>query len=327
MPRQTTTPLPQLIYPRIIHLRRRLKDLITKPITTTNNNEEKVRVEISIGPTHRSFISWDAAITEEYEPINVGDKFSPAYVTNADGIKEFPWTQRWFRVVIHDLDTTLLQKKEDKQEGQLDDELCLYFLANGEFTVYTSTGDVWCGIDPVHDRIPLTSLLPQDADGTKTSSTITIWLDGGQWQTGFWFGLEPPTDELGFRLIKVQLEYKNTLANEVYHDLSMLIEWIECMYEKEGIPTNTENGYYHPLTTVPPSLRRALHLLNKVCDLYDRTKCLTSLRQEINSIYKVMTTSSDDGGHNMKICHVGHAHSKFIHEISLQRYFYICVNH
>ena len=272
MPRQTTTPLPQLIYPRIIHLRRRLKDIIYKPITTTtNNNEERASVEISIGPTHQSFISWDVAITEEYEPINVGDKFSPASVTDDDGIKEFPWTQRWFRVDI-DLDVSSLQQREDnKEEGHKklnDDELYLYFLANGEFTVYTSTGDVWCGIDPIHDRIPLTPLLPQQGahDDGKTRSTITIWLDGGQWQTGFWFGLEAPTDELGFRLLKVQLQQKNNLANEVYHDLSMLIEWIEYMYEKEGIPTNTENGYYHPLTTVPPSLRRVLHLLNQVCD-------------------------------------------------------------
>ena len=83
-----------------------------------------------------------------------------------------------------DLDMLSLQQREDnKEEGHKklnDDELHLYFLTNGEFTVYTSKGDVWCGIDPIHDRIPLTPLLPPQGahDDGKTRSMITNWLDG-----------------------------------------------------------------------------------------------------------------------------------------------------
>ena len=293
MTRQTTTPLPQLIYPRVIHLRRRLKDLIYKAINET-------QIKIQVGPVHESFISWEKAITETYEPIAVGDCFSPTSITK-DGVTEFPWTQRWFRI---DIQLPLPRPNNLTSQGgeQREVVLCLYFLAHGEFTVYTKTGDVWCGIDPVHDRIPISSLLLR---GDKEDrSTTTLWLDGGQWQTGFWFGLEVPTEELGFRLLKVELQQKNTLASNIYHDLSMLIEWIEYNYEKEGIPTNTENGYYHPLTTVPPSLRRILHLLNRSCDTFDRSNSLEGLAEAITSICARMTTSSEE---DMKICRVGHA--------------------
>lgn len=156
MMRQTTTPLPQLIYPRVIHLRRRLKDLIYNPVSGA-------RIDIQVGPVHESFITWEEAITERYEPIRVGDSFSPASVTK-DGVKEFPWTQRWFRVDLK------LPHPHNKGEH----ELCLYFLSHGEFTVYTSNGDVWCGIDPIHDRIPISSLLQGD------QNSITLWIDGGK---------------------------------------------------------------------------------------------------------------------------------------------------
>ena len=145
----------------------------------------------------------------------------------------------------------------------------------------------------------------------------------GQWQTGFWFGLEPPTEELGFRLLKVELQRKNPVAYDVYHDLSMLIEWVEFMYSKEGIPLNTENGYYQPLTSVAPSLRRALHMLNQVCDEYDKeiqSRNLTPLFQDIElvklkdrlkSIFDIVTTSPTNTN-QMKICRVGHAHMDLV---------------
>lgn len=109
-------------------------------------------------------------------------------------------------------------------------------------------------------------------------------------------------------MLKVELQRKNELAYAVYHDLSMLIEWVEYMYEKEGIPLNTENGYYQPLVTVPPSLRRMLHLLNQACDVFDRTESLQSLREAFKSIYTLMTNE-----HSLtKICHVGHAHMDLV---------------
>jgi len=323
--RQTTTPLPQLIYPRIINLRRRIKNLIYKPLltsSTTNDNNNNASIKIYVGPTHNTFISWEEAIKETYNEINVGDSFSPASVTTIteEGaeVKEFPWTQRWFRVDIQ-------QPKSGLQTINKEEELYLYFVAHGEFTVYTSTGDVWCGIDPIHDRIPLSSLIQQQQSKDTTSSTLTIWLDGGQWQTGFWFGIQPPTDELGFRLLQVELQSKNIVANSIFHDISMLVEWIEYKYEKEGIPLNTENGYYQPLVNVPPSLRRMLHLMNRACDVYDRSfgssidaleQSLEELNKAIKAIYDVMTidTSSEQDGHqtNMKICHVGHAHMDLV---------------
>jgi len=193
MRRHTTTPLPQLIYPRIINLRRRIKKLIYKPLltsSTTNDNNNNASIKIYVGPTHNTFISWEEAIKETYNEINVGDSFSPASVTTiteeGEEVKEFPWTQRWFRVDIQ-------LPKSDLQTNKVE-ELYLYFLAHGEFTVYTSIGDVWCGVDPVHDRIPLSSLLQQQQIKDTTSSTLTIWLDGGQWQTGFWFGIYTTTN-------------------------------------------------------------------------------------------------------------------------------------
>ena len=160
--RQTTTPLPQLIYPRIIHLRRRLKDLIYKPITGANINVE-------IGPVHEDFISWEEAINEEHQPIKIGDCFSPASAEKVDGIVEFPWTQRWFRI-----DVQLPPPSNGKELDGREHEICLLFVAHGEFTAYTNKGDVWCGIDPVHDRIPISKLLE---DGERSA---TIWLDGGK---------------------------------------------------------------------------------------------------------------------------------------------------
>lgn len=105
----------------------------------------------------------------------------------------------------------------------------------------------------------------------------------------------------------------------------MLIEWIEYIYEKEGIPLNTENGYYPPLVEVPPILRRVLHHLNLACDIYDRTKSLLSLKVAIQSIYERITNTSSppapppggggggaSDGECMKICRVGHAHMDLV---------------
>ena len=156
MMRQTTTPLPQLIYPRAVHLRRRLQDLVHTPVAAT------VRVEV--GPVHESFVSFEEAKAEAYEPLEVGERFSPASVTT-DGIQEFPWTQRWFKVEV---------RIPPEAEVEVEGELFLYFLAHGEFTVYTDAGEVWCGIDPVHDRIPVSALL---RGGERCA---TIWLDGGE---------------------------------------------------------------------------------------------------------------------------------------------------
>lgn len=173
---------------------------------------------------------------------------------------------------------------------------------------------MWCGIDPCHSHIPLSALLPSSSDGGgfHEPQRCTIYLDGGQWQTGFWFGLEVPTEELGFRLLKAQLQRKSLLAYEVYHDLSMLIEWVEYTYEKEGIPLNTENGYYEPIVSAPPSLRRMLYLLNQACDTYDQSEQLTELRDKIQYIYQQLTTPPDYNRMNMKICHVGHAHMDLV---------------
>ena len=330
--RQTTTPLPQLIYPRVINLRRRLQDLIYTPISaevknaqtnleSKSNDTSTANVAIFVGPVHKEYIPWEDAITETLEPIHVGDSFSPAsFVSSQDGsegVKEFPWTQRWFRIDVHILEsgeqTQLLDQEQQQQQQQQHDqcEYCLYFLAHGEFTIYTTEGRVWCGIDPCHSHIPLSSLLQQqtqDQKGGRRQISCTLWLDGGQYQTGFWFGLQPPTEELGFRLLKVQLQRKNNLAYATYHDLSMLIEWVEYMYEREGIPLNTENGYYQPLISVSPCLRRVLYLLNQSCDGYDQTKTLASLQVGLQSIYQQFTTSSRD----MKICHVGHAHMDLV---------------
>lgn len=159
----TTTPLPQLIYPRAIHLRRRLKDLVYRPV-------DGARATIRVGPARPrdAYATWEEAVADDdagrYEPISVGESFSPASAEVRDGVREFPWTQRWFRV---DLEVPV--------DALGEDECCLYFLAHGEFTVYTSGGDVWCGIDPIHDRIPISSLL---RDG---QTSATIWLDGGEW--------------------------------------------------------------------------------------------------------------------------------------------------
>ena len=46
---------------------------------------------------------------------------------------------------------------------------------HGEFTAYTKSGDVWCGIDPMHDRIPLSMLIENGM-----ISNTTIWLDAGE---------------------------------------------------------------------------------------------------------------------------------------------------
>ena len=234
MTRQTTTPLPQLIYPRIVHLRRRIQCLIYTPILDAN-------VEVRIGPIHHhhSFITWKEALQEYldstkrdggggdgYERLAVGERFSPASLPVVDAsssssvkdgsddddnandvVREFPWTQRWFRVEMTLPSPTAstvgaaLQEEEDEDGGGQIISCCdqyLYFLAHGEFKVYTKNGDVWCGIDPVHDRVPNSPLLLQQQqlqqqqqqqqqqqddsknDDPTVSSSCTIWLDGGE---------------------------------------------------------------------------------------------------------------------------------------------------
>lgn len=174
---------------------------------------------MQIGPIHPKFISWNEAVHEFdtskcYERLRVGERFSPASspLVDAsttpsssalndndddggdDAVREFPWTQRWFRVELtlpatpcvsagassHEEDEVSAQHVETSQDGggQKCDQY-LYFVAHGEFTVYTNSGDVWCGIDPVHDRVPISPLLQQRIDD-QTSSSCTVWLDGGE---------------------------------------------------------------------------------------------------------------------------------------------------
>ena len=297
MVRQTTTPLPQLIYPRTIHLRRRLKELVYSPV-------KDGRIEIFIGPiiSKEEFKSVEQAILDaaeeesSYKPVSVGDCFSPAFTESEEGIKEFPWTQRWFYIDIN----IPSMKEEDERD------LYMEFLAHGEFTVYTENGDAWCGIDPCHSYISLSPLLQNNDE--SNGKTCRLWLDGGQWQTGFWFGLKPPTEELGFRLLKTQLLQKNEIAYQTYHDLSMLIEWVEyTITEVEKLPLKTGNGFYEPFVSISPTLRRVLYLLNQACDVYDRTLSLLDLQTKLQSIYSQMTVTNDEFFQS-KVCLVGHAH-------------------
>ena len=142
----------------MIHQRCWLKDLIYKPIA-------EARVEIS--PIHNSFISssWEEAITETYTPTRVGGPFSPASLQ----------TMTWRNAHGHSAGLLLTCSCLPIYNSKNGVNNLSALLAHGEFTVYTNSGDVWSGIDPVHDRIPMSPLLWGD------QSSNTIWLDGGEY--------------------------------------------------------------------------------------------------------------------------------------------------
>jgi len=150
-----------------------------------NKDAAEPNVKIFVGPIHKNYINWEEAISESYEAIAVGDSFSPASITS-DGVKEFPWTQRWFRVDVQVARSSACYIDDESKgldrmqtDGEACHEYCLHFLAHGEFTVYTNEGNVWCGIDPCHSHIPLSGLLQRDNEKQGMES-CTLWLDGGQ---------------------------------------------------------------------------------------------------------------------------------------------------
>ena len=124
---------------------------------------------------------------------------------------------------------------------------------------------------------------------------------------GYWSGLDPP-DELGFRFFKCDLEIRNEQAFETFHDLCVLIEYIEYYMRQDGIPLKTRAGYYEPLDSVDPKLRKMLKQLNDACDVFDRFG-INGLAAELKKIY----TNFPADPSAMNIAFVGHSHIDLVY--------------
>jgi len=241
---------------------------------------QKLKVQIS--PTHTQHVDVKTAKTETYEPIQPGDTFSPR---SAGEHGEFPWdSNRWFRIDVPPL------SNEDERGRRY-----LHFSAHGEYIVYFNDTP-YHGIDPCHPRC----LLPDEE--------CTLWLDGGQYQCGIWAGIPDPPDEHGFRLLKCDIEVRDLEAFDVYHDWNVLIDWIEQQYREEDIPLKTRAGYYKPLDTVDPKLRRMLKWMDDCVDVFD-VNGVKGIKPMLTQIYESFPAEDCSLVANV----VGHAHIDLVY--------------
>ena len=120
----TANPLPQLIAPRLVKARERLKARlypVVLPLPTT------------MGPMNDHFLPLAAGQQQKFQPIAPGTVFGPG---NGD------WKQRWFRVEI--------PAANPGEEGRRH----LRWDVQGETTVYHE-GKPWAGLDVAHRHCPL----------------------------------------------------------------------------------------------------------------------------------------------------------------------------
>lgn len=120
----TANPLPQLIAPRLVKARERLKARIY---------QEVVPLSVNIGPINDHFIPLIAGKNQEFQPIAPGMVFGPS---NGD------WKQRWFQIDV--------PAAKPGEEGRRH----LRWDVQGETTVYYE-GRPWAGLDVAHRHCPL----------------------------------------------------------------------------------------------------------------------------------------------------------------------------
>ncbi len=264
----TAVPLNQLILPRI----KKIFGKVSSQLWQSNED-----LEVEIGPHHRDSISHKEALKEKYKKIKSGTVFSPARKGEHN---EFPWGQHWFKVKVP------AAKKGEQGKRYM------RWSAAGEYNVYID-GVPWTGLDLAHNE----AILPNKA--------CTLMIDCGIWQTGIWSPIGDwlrPADG-GFKFNYAKLALRNNEAWEIYHDLSVLIEWVEFFYKKFKIVIADGPGYNEPLGKVPASFRRMVKRLGDASDAYE-TKGLKALGLELKKIYRELPCDSS----LMKSSFVGHAH-------------------
>jgi alpha-mannosidase len=263
----TAVPLNQLILPRI----KKICNGVKAQLWQSNKD-----LDVEMGPLHEESVSHKQALKEKYKKIKSGTIFSPK---SKGEHNEFPWGQRWFKVKI----PAPLKGEQGKRY--------MRWSAAGEYNVYID-GVPWAGLDVAHNEV----VLPNKA--------CTLMIDCGLWQTGIWSPLgdwQRPVDGFAFNYAK--LAVRNSEAWEVFHDLSVLIDWVEYFYKKFDIIHSNGPGYNQPLGKVPASFRRMVKRLGDASDAYE-SKGLKELGLELKKIYRELPADSNI----IKSSFVGHAH-------------------
>ena len=120
----TANPLPQLIAPRLVKARERLKTRLYPVV---------IPLPAQVGPINEQFLPLSAGQQQKLQPIVPGTVFGPG---NGD------WKQRWFRIEV--------PAAQPGEKGRRH----LRWDVQGETTVYHD-GRPWAGLDVAHRHCPL----------------------------------------------------------------------------------------------------------------------------------------------------------------------------
>lgn len=231
-------PLPQLIPARVRHVRASVQDQIW-------HREQPLNVSCSVEQLNP--IDCVQAASLAMRPLKPGDHF---------GRGGDQWSWFWLRI---DVPTATADEVGQRY---------LRWQCQGETTVWID-GQPWAGLDPGHRECPL----PDHA--------CTLWLECCSWQTGIWISMAD-TEAIGrsgMRFDGAQLAVRNPIAWDCYCDWDAIVQTMEqALRHEPDLKLAERVGYCRALESASPRLRKLLAELDKLCDVWQVSRDLPSLR-------------------------------------------------
>jgi alpha-mannosidase len=211
--------------------------------------------DVAGGPVNPEPIDLAAGQRQRMQPVRPGEHFGPP---------RGGWHQRWFKVQI--------PAARASEKGRR----FLHWRCDGETTIYRA-GQPWAGLDIAHRSCPL------------PDAPATLWLDCSTWQTGIWLR-GPGFDQIGrygLRFDGCDLRVRNALAWSVSCDLDVLVQLVQVLFGRDGIPITRGFGHVPPLESCSPLLRRVLRGLDDACDAFVDGG-LAALQRELQRLMRAL---------------------------------------
>lgn len=239
-------PLPQLIPARVRHVRANVEAQVWQ-------RQQPLNVSCS----SEQFVPIDCAqaASLELRPLTPGDHF---------GRGGDQWSWFWLRIDVPAANT---------------DEVGLRYLrwqCQGETTVWID-GIPWAGLDIGHRACPL----PDRA--------CTLWLECCSWQTGVWITMADAEaiGPHGMRFDGAQLAVRNQIAWDCTCDIDAILQTMEqALREETDLKLAERVGYCRALESASPRLRKLLAELEVVCDIWQVSHDLSSLRAACQDFFR-----------------------------------------
>ncbi|MFW5751589.1 MAG: alpha-mannosidase, partial [Planctomycetota bacterium] len=234
--------------------------------------QRREALAVTSSATLEQEVGVDAAGGLDYAPMSSGEAFSPP-----DGA----WQQRWFRLAIPAAAADEVGRRH------------LIWQCNGEGCVYID-GLPWAGLDPGHPSCPL------------PDTACELFIDVGTYQTAIWV-------DNGFlngqpcRFTGAWLGLRDLDLWQLYHDVRVIMDWLRLKLRDTAHAREDGVGYKPAFERLEPVVRRALHLMDRACDLYELGE-LGELQMHMARVYSELRGCAWEG----EVALVGHAHMDLV---------------